>query len=109
MSQKHGVLPVFRIAMLIKRENLSDFIGIFKMEIHGSFKYLLSQVGGRVSRFLRHVPLDDPVNFSPGKKPLQGKVDGINQNSLGLLIKDQGDGDSLRLPDSYHLESFLPS
>jgi hypothetical protein len=109
-SQKLGVLSVFRVAMLIKRQSMSDFIGTFKMEIHGSFKYLMGQVGGQISRFLRHIPLDDPVNFSPTKKPRQGKLlcDDCS-NSLGDLVIDIGDGDGLYLPDDYHLESFLPS
>ncbi|KUJ11641.1 uncharacterized protein LY89DRAFT_722750 [Mollisia scopiformis] len=108
-KQKLGVLPVFRVAVLIERQNMEDFVGIFKMDIHGSFNYLVGQVGGQVSRFFRRTSLDDPVNFSPTKMPLQGKTNGINPASLGSLVKDVGDGDGVYLPEDFHIESFLPS
>jgi hypothetical protein len=108
-SQKHGVLEVFRVAVLIQRQSLADFVGTFRMDIHGSFSYLASQVGGQVVRFFRRLPVDDPVNFSPTKMPLQGKVDGLEAHSLGALMQDMGDGAGLYLPPSYHVHDFLPN
>jgi len=107
-NQNLGVLPVFRVAVLLERSSLADFVGVFKMDVHGSFTHRLSQVGSSIDRFLRRFPVDDPINFSPQKKPLQGKTDGISQHKLLSLVDDKGDGDSLYLPDSYHIESFLP-
>lgn len=108
-NQKLGVLPVFRVALLLERDSLTDFIGEFRMDIHGSFSYHLGQVGFNIVRFFRRLPIDDPVNFSPTEKSLQGKLVGLNSNALGDLIQDIGDGDTIILPDIYHLGSFLPA
>lgn len=104
-SQNLGVEQVFKVAVLIGRKSSADFVGKFKIELQGSFCYALEELSGKAERFFRRVSLDDPINFSPMKKPQQGKVDGLEAGSLGLWVTDEG---GLTLPPSYHLDPFLP-
>ena len=110
--QKHGVLEDFRVAVLIERFHQDDFIGEFILDVYGTFNPVLDlkqRSKTALTRFLRRSELDDPVRFSPSRRKLQGKHDGIEPGSLLDLVQDTGDGDSLQLPESYHLENFLPS
>lgn len=108
-NQKLGILPVFRVALLLTRDNFADFIGDFRMDVKGSFSYRFDQTSSSIVRFFRRLPIDDPVNFSPAQKPLQGELRELDKNALGELIQDVGDGDTIVLPSIYHLESFLPA
>lgn len=107
--QKHGVLPKLVVGVLIERANDSDFLGDFNLDVHGTFDSGWRGVGQRVLSFIRSERLDKPVKFSPKTQKLQDNTSGIDPLSLMNHVKDMGDGKALYIPDSYHLESFLPS
>ncbi|TVY84452.1 hypothetical protein LSUE1_G003801, partial [Lachnellula suecica] len=105
-SQNLGVEQVFRVAVLLERRSEADFVGKFKIELNGGFLYQKEELLGKFERFCRRIKLDDPVNFSPVKKPRQGRVVGLPAFSLGRLMTDER---GLVLPASYRLDPFLPS
>ncbi|KAK4151164.1 hypothetical protein C8A00DRAFT_17405 [Chaetomidium leptoderma] len=108
--QKHGVLEVFRVAVLVERDNLDDFTGDFTMDVQGSFTTGIGKMAEwAATRFWRKNKLDDPVRFSPSKMALQGKTDGIDPNNLAALVRNTGQGEGIHLPESYDLESLLPT
>lgn len=108
--QNHGVLDVFRAAVLVERDNLEDFVGVFTLDVQGSFSNPFGSLAEKVrDRFLRRAALDDPVRFSPAKLELQGKFDGIDPGSLGSLVKYTKQGEGIYLPESYDLENALPA
>lgn len=107
--QKHGILEVFRVAVLVERDSLDDFIGIFTLDVRGSFTSVLGRLAERVTRFWRRHTLDDPVRFSPSRMALQGKTDGIDPNNLASLVKYTRQGEGIYLPESYDLENLLPA
>jgi len=104
-SQNFGIKEVFRVAILIERKSLTDFVGKFKLELEGSFRYNLHVTGGQIDRFFRRLTLDDPINFSPTKKPRQGKTKGLDSTALGSLITEDG---GLSLPAHFRLDPFVP-
>jgi hypothetical protein len=104
-SQNLGVEQVFRVAVLLERKSEADFVGKFKIELQGGFRFAMGELKGKVERFFRRIKLDDPINFAPTKKPRQGKVVGLNASSLGSLMTDER---GLVLPASYRLDPFLP-
>ncbi|KAI0538332.1 hypothetical protein GGR58DRAFT_309059 [Xylaria digitata] len=107
--QKHGVLEVFRVAVLVERDDLSDFCGFFTLDVQGSFTSVVGKLAEKVMRFLRRATLDDPVNFSPTRMKSQGKTNGIKVNELASLVKYTKDGEGIYLPEDYDIENLLPA
>jgi len=104
-GQNLGVEQVFRVAVLLERKSEADFVGKFKIELNGGFRFVTQELLGRFERYCRRIRLDDPINFAPAKKPRQGKVVGLPASSLGSLMTDER---GLVLPASYCLDPFLP-
>lgn len=69
-SQRSGVTPFFRTAMLLKRSDQSPFKADFSLELDGGFTYNSSQTFKKV---FGKAP-DDPINFDPQADPLYGET-----------------------------------
>ncbi len=82
-SQKEGVAPTFRVAILVKRTSMTaKFKATFNIVVKGDVSYELSKT---VDKFLRRTVIDDPVNFDPAAEPV-GKVQEIRrQGRVGSI------------------------
>lgn len=78
-SQKLGVTPFFRTAILLKRSDQVPFQAVFKLKFDGGFMYNASQTFKSV---FGKVP-DDPINFNPFIESLLGEVQIDDINQLG--------------------------
>lgn len=83
-SQKLGVSPKFRVAMLVAREDNSKFQAKFEIDVHGGFGYAISEL---VENWIRRTAIDDPIIFDPSHGPM-GDLEGIPRDELGKLASD---------------------
>ena len=81
-SQKHGVTPFFRTAVLVKRTDDRPFKAHFKIELHGGFMYKTSQ---GLKKIFGKSP-DDPINFDPAAEPLFGEAQ-VEKDLLGQYVQ----------------------
>ncbi|KAF2707830.1 hypothetical protein K504DRAFT_492456 [Pleomassaria siparia CBS 279.74] len=77
-SQRSGVTPFFRTAMLLKRSNNMPFMADFAFVLDGGFSYNTTRIFKKVFGVKAS---DDPINFDPSAKPLYGETQ-LEMNSL---------------------------
>ncbi|EWG55334.1 hypothetical protein FVEG_13347 [Fusarium verticillioides 7600] len=86
-----GVTPVFRTAILIRRQNNAKFDGIFEItEFDGGWKYNLSQAWKDFTGVPKNV--DDPVHFNPEATDILPSFEdkAVNKQSLGRIATMEG-------------------
>jgi hypothetical protein len=75
-SQKAGVTPAFRTAILLKRKDHNRFTATFDIELDGGFQYSTSKLLNRIFGRIAQDELDDPIIFDPGAEAWgQGTID----------------------------------
>jgi hypothetical protein len=86
-SQKSGVVPGCRIAVLVKRSNNTGFDGVFRItEFDAGWRH---DTYSRVKEFFgSSKTIDDPVHFNPALDPFGGEE--INRYALGSLATNEG-------------------
>ncbi|KAF2655445.1 hypothetical protein K491DRAFT_692906 [Lophiostoma macrostomum CBS 122681] len=88
-SQKHGVTPFFRTAVLLKRTDDQPFKAYFKIDLRGGFMYNTSQ---GLKKVFGKSP-DDPINFDPAVQPLFGEAqvdkDQLSQYAQGKELSKE--------------------
>lgn len=89
-SQKHGIVPGFRVAVLIKRKNDMPFKGILKeIRLGGGWKYPAMRSWENFTGASRP-NIDDHVNFDPKAEPLG--LDSYDRTALGELATGEAIG-----------------
>ncbi len=86
-----GIVPAFRVAVLLKRKTNAPFQGLFTLtEFDAGFRYKLAESWDDFYHS-REPNVDDPVNFVPGKDDV-GDRDLIKEvkHSLGQLKSETG-------------------
>jgi len=94
-SQGDGVSPIFRVAILLKREDSELFYGHFVITVEGGIRFAIADT----LRSFMMAP-DDPIIFNPARKPLWNgsevsdpKTIGVDPSKLGELANgDMLDG-----------------
>lgn len=84
-----GIVPAFRVAVLLKRESNAPFKGLFTLaEFDAGFRYKLAE---RWEEFHHEPNVDDPINFVPREDDV-GDKDLIKtvKHALGQLKSETG-------------------
>jgi hypothetical protein len=83
-DQNHGVVPAFRTAMLLKRDDMDPFSATFTIKLDAGFQYGVSQ---KLKYIFSKREVDDIINFDPKAEPWPNGTM-IDSTSLGNLARD---------------------
>ena len=90
-SQNHGVSPVFRVAILVKREDDELFFSHFLIKVKGGFRFSIAE---SIRNWVA-IP-DDPIRFNPKLDPLwnggqlfDSKKTGVDPDLLGKMAEGE--------------------